>query len=127
MCWKILHDLFENNSTTKKILLKNKLNSFPLEEDGLVCDYLNQIRGVLNQLTSISVSVANSELIIQILSTLPDSWEVFANNLMYRIIVPSFTKLTTMMLQEELRREIKTTQKVEHEGLNVNHYSKCND
>ncbi len=73
MCWKILHDLFENNNTTRKILLKNKLNNFHLEEDGLVSDYLNQIQGVLNQLTSIGVIVANNELIIQILSTLLDS------------------------------------------------------
>jgi hypothetical protein len=53
--------------------LKNKLNNFHLEEDGLVSDYLNQIQGVLNQLTSIGVIVANNELIIQILSTLLDS------------------------------------------------------
>jgi hypothetical protein len=65
--------LFENNNTTRKILLKNKLNNFHLEEDGLVSDYLNQIQGVLNQLTSIGVIVANNELIIQILSTLLDS------------------------------------------------------
>ncbi len=41
MCWKILHDLFENNNMTRKILLKNKLNSLHLEEDGSVSDYLN--------------------------------------------------------------------------------------
>jgi hypothetical protein len=32
MCWKILRDLFENNNRTRKILLKNKLNSLHLEE-----------------------------------------------------------------------------------------------
>jgi hypothetical protein len=70
-------------------------------------DYLNQIQGVLNQLASISVIVADSELIIQILSTLPNSWEVLTSNFMYRTAMPSFTELTTMMLQEELCREIK--------------------
>jgi len=86
MCWKILCDLFENN-TTRKILLKNNLNSFHFEEDGSVSDYLNQIQGVLNQLTSIGVIVADSELITQILSTLPNSWEVLVSNLMYIIIM----------------------------------------
>jgi hypothetical protein len=31
------------------------------------------------------------------------------------------------MLEEELHCEIKGTWKVEHEGLNVNHYNKHND
>jgi hypothetical protein len=53
--------------------------------------------------------VANSELITQILSTLLDSWEVFASNLMYRTTMPSFSKLIAMMHQEELRHEIKKT------------------
>jgi hypothetical protein len=103
------------------------LNSFRLEKDGSVSDYLNQIQRVLNHLSSIDVIMANSELITQILSTLLDSWEVFASNLMYRTTMPSFIKLIAIMLQEELRHEIKKTRKVEHEGLNVNHYSKCND
>ncbi len=86
MCWKFFCDLFENN-TTRKIPLENKLKSFHLEEDGSVSDYLNQIQGVLNQLTSIGVIVANNELITQILSTFPNSWEVLASNLMYRFIM----------------------------------------
>lgn len=36
---------------------------------------------------------------------------------MYRTTMLSFTKLIAMMLQEELRREIKGTWKVEHKGL----------
>jgi len=48
MCWKNFHDVFENNSMTRKILLKNKLNNLRLEEDGSMSGYLNQIQGVLN-------------------------------------------------------------------------------
>ncbi len=72
--------------------------------------------------------MVNSELIIQILSTLPNNWELFTNCLMYQIILMHpFTKLTTMMLQEELCYELKDIHKVEHEGLIVNHYIKCNE
>ncbi len=72
--------------------------------------------------------VVNNELIIQFLSTLPNNREVFTNCLMYQIVLmPSLTKLTTMMLQEKLCYEIKDIHKVEHEGLNVNHYIKCNE
>ncbi len=100
MLEKILHDLFENNNATRKILLKNKLNNFHLEEDGSMNDYLNQIQGVLNQLASIGVIVGDSELITQILSTHPNSWEVLTVGLMYKTTMPSFTKLIVMMLQE---------------------------
>ncbi len=48
MCLNFFHDLFENNGMTRNILLKNKLNSLCLEENGLVSDYFNQIQGVLN-------------------------------------------------------------------------------
>jgi hypothetical protein len=72
--------------------------------------------------------MVNNELIIQILSTLPNNQEVFTNCLMYQIVLmPSFAKLTTMMLSQELCYEIKDIHKVEHEGLNVNHYIKCNE
>ncbi len=78
---------------------------------------------------NIDVIVVNSELIIQILSTLPNNWEVLTNCLMYQIVLmPSFTtKLTTMMLQEELCYKIKDIHKVEHKDLNVNHCIKCNE
>jgi hypothetical protein len=46
---------------------------------------------------------------------------------MYRTTTASFIELTTTMLEEELYYEIKGTWKVEHEGLNVNHYNKHND
>jgi hypothetical protein len=68
-----------------------------------------KIEGVSNQLTNIGVIVANNALIIQILSTLPNSWEVLASSLMYRTTMSSFIKLTTMILQEELCTEIKRT------------------
>ncbi len=84
---EILHDMFENN-TTRNILLKNKLNSLHLEEDGSTSDYLDKIQGVLNQLAGIGVIMTNSELITQILSTLPNSWEVLASSLMYRTTMP---------------------------------------
>jgi hypothetical protein len=90
-------------------------------------DYLNQIQGVLNKLINIGVIVVDSELIIQILSTLPNSWEVLTNNLMYRTTMPSFIKSIAMMFQEKLCYEIKETWKVEHNGLIVNHYNKRND
>ncbi len=48
MCWKVLHELFQNNNTTRNIILKNKLNSLHLDEDGSMSDYLNQIQQVLN-------------------------------------------------------------------------------
>jgi hypothetical protein len=90
-------------------------------------DYLNQIQSVLNQLASISVIMGDSELITQILSTHPNSWEVLTSNLMYRTTMSSFTKLIAMMFQEELHNEIKGIHKVKHKGLIVNHYNKCND
>jgi hypothetical protein len=98
---------------TKNIFVKKELNSFCLEEDGKVNHYLNHIKIVLNYIVNIGVIVVNSELIIQILSLLLNNHEVFTNCLMYQIVLmPSFTKLTTMMLQEELCYEIKDIHKV---------------
>jgi len=45
---EFFHDLFENNTMTRKIFLKNKLNGLCFEENGLMNDYLNQIQRVLN-------------------------------------------------------------------------------
>jgi hypothetical protein len=102
----------QKNSTTSKILLKNKLNSFRLEKDGSVSDYLNQIQRVLNHLTNIDVIMANSELITQILSTLLDSWEVFASNLMYRTKMLSFTKCFKKSCAMKLKELEKLNMKV---------------
>ncbi len=80
--------------------MKNKLNSFHLKEDKLIGDdYLNYIQGVpyIYQLTNISMIMAYGELIIQILSTFLDSWEVLASSLTYIIPMLHFIELIAMM------------------------------
>ncbi len=79
------------------------------------------------ELTNIGVIVANNELIIQIYPHFKIVGKSLLVFLMYRTTTASFIELTTTMLEEELYYEIKGTWKVEHEGLNVNHYNKHND
>jgi hypothetical protein len=51
--------------------------------------------------------MVESDLVIHFLNSLPESWESLANSLVYRSVMPSFSEISRMMLQEELRHEIK--------------------
>ena len=48
LCWNILQCLYENDSTARKLVLRNQLNNLHLEEDGLVSDYIMQVQTLLN-------------------------------------------------------------------------------
>jgi hypothetical protein len=51
--------------------------------------------------------MAESDLVTHLLNLLPESWDSLASSLVYCSIMPSFSNIFGMMLQEELRREIK--------------------
>jgi hypothetical protein len=116
-CWRKLTALYENRSTSRKILLKNKLSSLRMAEDGQVAQFLQQVQEVINQLASIGEVVSDTDLVTMVLNSLPESWDGLASSLVYRAQIPTFTEVSGLMLQEELRREIKGLKKAEHKGL----------
>jgi hypothetical protein len=116
-CWARLKELYDNNSTARKILLKNKLMNMRMQEDMPVADFLQNIQQIINQLASIGELIPDSDLIALVLSALPDSWDAVASTIIYRSTAPTFAELSGLMLQEELRRETKGMQKAQLEGL----------
>jgi hypothetical protein len=43
LCWNILRCLYESDSTARKIVLHNQLNSLQLEDDGSVSEYITKV------------------------------------------------------------------------------------
>jgi transposase InsO family protein len=116
-CWARLKELYDNNSTARKILLKNKLMNMRMQEDMPVADFLQNIQLIINQLASIGEVIADSDLIALVLSSLPDSWDAVASTIIYRSVAPTFSELSGLMMQEELRRETKGMQKAQLDGF----------
>jgi len=70
------------------MLLKNKLNSLRLDENGSINDYLVKVQSLLHQLASIGVVIPETDVMASIPFSLPSSWEGLSNNLIYRTDLP---------------------------------------
>jgi hypothetical protein len=117
LCWNILCCLYENDSTARKLVLRNQLNNLRLEEYGSVSEYVMQVQTILNQLANIGILIPNSELMTNILAHLSESYESLSNVLIYRKNLPSFIEFSAMLFQEEIRKDIHSPRKLVHEGL----------
>jgi transposase InsO family protein len=119
LCWTILKNLYESDSTARKIVLRNQLNSLRLEDDGSVAEFIMKAQTMLNQLASIGVIIPNGELMTNILANLPESYESLSSHLIYRENLPTFSEFSALLLQEEVRRDLKDTRKITHEALTL--------
>jgi hypothetical protein len=99
------------------LLLKNKLQTLRMSEEESTSTYLNKVQDIINQLAAIGEHIPEDQLVLQILASLPESWENMTRNLACRAATPSFADLSTLMMQEELFMEMRGDKKAATEGL----------
>lgn len=119
VCWKVLQDLYSNKTNSRKLLLKRKLTNLKMEEGTIVSQFLQQLKELVNELACVGEILNDAELVERTLMALPESFEGLVNNIMYRETLPSLAALTVILLQEETRRELRGSKKIENEALLV--------
>jgi hypothetical protein len=88
-----------------------------MSEEESVSTYLNRVQEIINQLAAVGEHVPEDQLVLQVLTSLPESWENLTRSLAYWSVVLSFADVSSLMLQEELFMEMKGNKKAATEGL----------
>ena len=78
---KILESLYERKTATNKAFLIHKLVNVNYKEGASVAEHLNEVKNIVNQLTSMKVSLDDKLQTLLLLSSLPDSWETLVVSL----------------------------------------------
>jgi hypothetical protein len=91
--WIHLQSLYESGSTSKKLLLKQKLYNLRCSEKLPIIDHLKFIDTLIGQMANIDVIIPDSELVMIKLTSLPSSWKVFFQMIVGRENLPSFAEL----------------------------------
>ena len=117
--WCTLKLLYENSGNAQKLYLKSKLHSFRMEEGGKVADFLKEIREVTNQLSAIGDSIKEHEIVEHILNSMPENYDNIINTIGCKSIYPPLTKLTRILMHEEVRRERRLTKRAIAKALMI--------
>lgn len=116
-CWKALKDLYANSTNSRKLLLRRKLTNLKMQEGSSMSEFLQHLKELLNEFACIGQAVTDAEVVEHVLMALPESYEGLVNTLMYRPALPTVAELTVVLMQDDIRRELKSSKRVEDEAL----------
>lgn len=95
--------LFECNTTSRKLSLRNQLQSTTMNRSDMVATYFMKISQLKDQLTVIGDIVSDDELVNVALNKFASSWDPFVQGICSRAKLPKFEKFWNHCVQEEAR------------------------
>ena len=99
-------------SVENRLQLKRRLYRFQLKR-GFSSDHINDYTELLTDLANVNVVIADEDKALKLLSSLPDDgYETFVLTLIYRKTSLSYSKVTTALVNLEVRQKDK-------ESLNI--------
>lgn len=119
VCWTTLKNLYASSTNSRKLLLRRKLTSLKMEEGGSMTTFLQHLKELINELVCAGETVSDEEIVEHVLMALPESYEGLINTLTYRTALPTVAELTVILLQDEIRREIRGHKQGDGEALLV--------
>jgi hypothetical protein len=106
-CWEVLKNLYASSANSRKLMLKRKLTNLRMEESSSMSDFLQHLKELINELAGVGERITDAEVVEHVLMALPESYEGLVNTLMYRPALPTVAELTSILMQDNLCREIK--------------------
>ncbi|MCP3667059.1 MAG: DDE-type integrase/transposase/recombinase [Gammaproteobacteria bacterium] len=102
--WDKLKEYYLQETTQNIIFLKRKYEALKLEEGCDMQEHLNKGQELVEQMNAIGVNTAESEQVLRLLMSLPNSYDNFRSNLELTDGL-TFQKLCQRLLTEEQRRK----------------------
>jgi hypothetical protein len=78
--WKVLTDLFQNNSDHRKLVLKDKLRKIKMEKGESIPKYLTKFFQCWDELGSVGITVIDDDLVRLSLLGLPKNWHSYQDS-----------------------------------------------
>jgi hypothetical protein len=79
--WKVLTDLFQNNSDHRKLVLKDKLKKIKMEKGDTIPKYLTKFVQCQDELGSVGITVIVDDLMSLALLALPKNWHSYQDSI----------------------------------------------
>ncbi|KAG8481247.1 hypothetical protein CXB51_026047 [Gossypium anomalum] len=81
--WKMLETLYATKSLANRLVLKQRLFTFRMNEDELLRDHISQFNTLLNDLKNVEVHIDDEDQAMLLLCSLPPSYKSFRETLIY--------------------------------------------
>lgn len=110
-CWERLKNLYATNNNARRMLLRRKLTNLKMEEGTMMSTFLQSVQDLVNQLAGIGEKIPDDEIAEHMLTALPELYEPLVSSVAYRTEMPTLSELTSLLLNEEIRREVRTSKR----------------
>ena len=99
--WKKLGDHFQKKTWANKLELRRKLHSLRLKEGESVQEHIKSLTEVFEALSVVGDPVSEEDRVVQLLASLPDSFNMLVTALEANAVVPDMDVVTERILHEE--------------------------
>lgn len=104
--WEKLEELYASKTGNNKLFYLTKLMQVKYQEGTTVADHLNEIQGIVDQLSGMGIKFDDEVLALMVLASLPESWETLKVSISNSAPngVVNMTTVKSGILNEEMRR-----------------------
>eukprot|EP00253_Pinus_taeda_P031499 PITA_31499 len=103
--WDMLWTLYQSKSLVNKLFLWKNLYNLRMKDGDSVTDYLNAFNNVVSQLLSLDIKILYEDKCVNLLSSLPDSWDSLVVAIGSNATALQFDEIVSSLLMEEMRRK----------------------
>ena len=112
--WMKLKNLFESQTTNRRLTLKNQFYSLRMTEKQSMEEHLRSVNSIVNQLANIGVLLPDEDLVDRVLMSLPSSWTFMRQLINARENPITYSGLEALLLQEDaMKTRIEAQEEVE--------------
>eukprot|EP00253_Pinus_taeda_P003222 PITA_03222 len=101
--WDKLGTLYQSKSLVNKLFLRKKLYNLRMKDGDLVTEHLNAFNTVVSQLSSVDIKILDEDKCINLLCSLPDSWDSLVIAIGRNANALQFYEIVSALLTEEMR------------------------
>eukprot|EP00253_Pinus_taeda_P019675 PITA_19675 len=103
--WDKLGTLYQIKSLVNKLFLRKKLYNLRMKYGDLVKEHINAFNTVVSQSSSVVIKISYEEKCINLLCSLPDSWDSLVIAIGSNEIALEFDEIVSPLLTKEMKRE----------------------
>ena len=101
--WEKLGTLYQSKSLVNKLFLRKKLYNLRMKDGDSVTEHLNAFNTVVSQLLYIDIKISDEDKCINLLCSLPDSWDSLVIAIGSNATALQFDEIVSALLTEEMR------------------------
>jgi len=103
--WDKLGTLYHSKSLVNKLFPRTKLYNLRMKDGDSVTENLNAFNTMVSQLLSVDIKISDEDKCINLLCSLPDSWDNLVIAIGSNTTALQFDEIVSSLLMEEMRQK----------------------